>query len=53
MNTPAILTSPKTSSLLLLGLFMVVMRGYSINQKLLALQNDIDNANWIIRQGGQ
>jgi len=53
MTTPSILTSPKTSLMLLLGLSMVVMRGYNTNQKLLALQNDIDDANWIIRQGGQ
>jgi len=53
MTMPAILTSPKISLMLLLGLFMVATRGYTTNQQLLGLQNDLDNANWRIRQGAQ
>merc|ERR1711892_1253763 len=32
---------------------MLSMRGYSTNQELLGLQNDLDNAHWRIRQGAQ
>merc|ERR1712123_364253 len=53
MTMPAILSSPKLSLVLLLGLFMLSMRGYSTNQELLGLQNDLDNAHWRIRQGAQ
>merc|ERR1719427_2499589 len=50
MNTPAILTSPRTSLMLV---FMVVMKGYTINKQLIVLQNDLDNADWRIRRGSQ
>merc|ERR1719431_1769913 len=52
MSTPSILSSPKLSLMLLLGLLIVTMRGYNTNQQLLGLENDLDNANWRIRQGG-
>jgi hypothetical protein len=51
MTMPAMLTSPKISLMLLLGLMMVAVRGYTTNQQLLGLQNDLDNADWRIRQG--
>eukprot|EP00090_Calanus_glacialis_P019264 TRINITY_DN2962_c0_g1_i2.p1 TRINITY_DN2962_c0_g1~~TRINITY_DN2962_c0_g1_i2.p1 ORF type:complete len:334 (-),score=106.68 TRINITY_DN2962_c0_g1_i2:60-1061(-) len=53
MTMPAMLTSPKISLMLLLGLFIVATRGYTTNQQLLGLQNDLDNADWRIRQGSQ
>merc|ERR1712123_188575 len=53
MTMPAILSSPKLSLMLLVVLFMLSMRGYSTNQELLGLQNDLDNAHWRIRQGAQ
>lgn len=53
VTMPAMLTSPKISLMLLLGLFIVATRGYTTNQQLLGLQNDLDNANWRIRQGSQ
>merc|ERR1711892_691449 len=53
MTMPAILSSPKLSLVLLVVLFMLSMRGYSTNQELLGLQNDLDNAHWRIRQGAQ
>merc|ERR1712106_932633 len=53
MTMPAILSSPKLSLVLLVLLFMLSMRGYSTNQELLGLQNDLDNALWRIRQGAQ
>merc|ERR1712106_1235140 len=53
MTMPAILSSPKLSLMLLVVLFMLSMRGYSTNQALLGLQNDLDNAHWRIRQGAQ
>eukprot|EP00090_Calanus_glacialis_P019263 TRINITY_DN2962_c0_g1_i1.p1 TRINITY_DN2962_c0_g1~~TRINITY_DN2962_c0_g1_i1.p1 ORF type:complete len:334 (-),score=106.40 TRINITY_DN2962_c0_g1_i1:60-1061(-) len=53
MTMPAMLTSPKISLMLLLGLMIVVVRGYTTNQQLLGLQNDLDNADWRIRQGSQ
>merc|ERR1711970_1007631 len=52
MTMPAILSSPKLSLMLLLGLLIVTMRGYNTNQQLLGLENNLDNAHWIIRQGG-
>merc|ERR1719233_2372969 len=52
MTMPTILSSPKLSLLLLLGLLIVTMRGYDTNQQLLGLENDLDNAYWRIRQGG-
>merc|ERR1712179_772842 len=52
MTMPAILSSPKLSLMLLLGLLIVTMRGYNTNQQLLGLENDLDNAHWRIRQGG-
>merc|ERR1719233_2343603 len=52
MTMPTILSSPKLSLMLLLGLLIVTMRGYNTNQQLLGLENDLDNANWRIRQGG-
>ena len=51
MTMPAFLSSPKTSLLLLVGLFMVTMRGYNTNQRLLGLNSDLANAEWRIRQG--
>ena len=51
MTLPDILTSPKISLMLLLGLMIVAVRGYTTNQQLLGLQNDLDNAHWRIRQG--
>merc|ERR1711892_682980 len=53
MTMPAILSSPKLSLMLLVVLFMLSMGGYSTNQELLGLQNDLDNAHWRIRQGAQ
>merc|ERR1712123_495175 len=53
MTMPAILSSPKLSLMLLVVLSMLSMRGYSTNQELLGLQNDLDNAHWRIRQGAQ
>merc|ERR1711892_1472292 len=53
MTMPAILSSPKLSLMLLVVLFMLSMRGYSTNQEVLGLQNDLDNAHWRIRQGAQ
>merc|ERR1711892_1468109 len=53
ITMPAILSSPKLSLMLLAVLFMLSMRGYSTNQELLGLQNDLDNAHWRIRQGAQ
>merc|ERR1719483_1986212 len=50
MTMPAILSSPKLSLMLLC---MLSIRGYSPNQELLGLQNDLDNAHWRIRQGAQ
>merc|ERR1719244_1343871 len=52
MTMPAILSSPKLSLMLLLGLLIVTMRGYNTNQQLLGLENDLDNAHWRIRRGG-
>merc|ERR1719244_1774220 len=52
MTMPTILSFPKLSLMLLLGLFIVTMRGYNTNQQLLGLENDLDNAHWRIRQGG-
>jgi len=52
MTMPTILSSPKLSLMLLLGLLIVTMRGYNTNQQLLGLENDLENANWRIRQGG-
>merc|ERR1719244_892400 len=52
MTMPTILSSPKLSLMLLLGLLIVTMRGYNTNQQLLGLENDLDNAHWRIRQGG-
>jgi len=52
MSMPTILSSPKLSLMLLLGLLIVTMRGYNTNQQLLGLENDLDNAHWRIRQGG-
>merc|ERR1719347_2024242 len=52
MTMPVILSSPKLSLMLLLGLLIVTMRGYNTNQQLLGLENDLDNAHWRIRQGG-
>merc|ERR1719430_712710 len=52
MTMPTILSSPKLSLMLLLGLLIVTMRGYNTNQQLLGLENDLDNAYWRIRQGG-
>merc|ERR1711892_747170 len=53
MTMPVILSSPKLSLVLLVVLFMLSMRGYSTNQELLGLENDLDNAHWRIRQGAQ
>jgi len=53
MTMPAFLSSPKTSLLLLVGLFIVTMRGYNTNQRLLGLNSDLANAEWRIRQGSQ
>merc|ERR1711892_1328554 len=53
MTMPAIMSSPKLSLMLLVVLFMLAMKGYSTNQELLGLQNDLDNAHWRIRQGAQ
>merc|ERR1719244_42890 len=52
MTMPTILSSPKLSLMLLLGLLIVTMRGYNTIQQLLGLENDLDNAHWRIRQGG-
>merc|ERR1712013_798794 len=52
MTMPSILSSPKLSLMLWLGLLIVTMRGYNTNQQLLGLENDLDNAHWRIRQGG-
>ena len=51
MKPPPILSSPRTSLMLLLVMVMVVMRSYTMNKQLLTLQNDLDNAYWRIRQG--
>merc|ERR1719347_150184 len=48
MTMPAILSSPKLSLMLLLGLLIVTMRGYNTNQQL----HGLENAHWRIRQGG-
>eukprot|EP00092_Neocalanus_flemingeri_P019654 GFUD01021286.1.p1 GENE.GFUD01021286.1~~GFUD01021286.1.p1 ORF type:complete len:405 (+),score=120.99 GFUD01021286.1:93-1307(+) len=53
MKPPPILSSPKTSLLLLLLMVMLVMRSYTISKQLITLQNDLDDADWRIRQGSQ
>eukprot|EP00090_Calanus_glacialis_P046705 TRINITY_DN9293_c0_g1_i3.p1 TRINITY_DN9293_c0_g1~~TRINITY_DN9293_c0_g1_i3.p1 ORF type:complete len:408 (+),score=106.02 TRINITY_DN9293_c0_g1_i3:68-1291(+) len=51
MTAPPILSSPRTSLVLLLMLSMVVMRSYTMNNQLLELESDLANADWKIRQG--
>merc|ERR1719186_2400576 len=53
MKPPSILSSPRTSLMLLLVMVIVVMRSYTMNKQLLTLQNDLDDAHWRIRQGSQ
>merc|ERR1719186_1130323 len=53
MKPPPILSSPKTSLMLLLVMVMVIMRSYTINKQLITLQNDLDNAYWRIVKGSQ
>ena len=51
LTAPPILSSPRTSLVLLLMLIMVVMRSYTMNKQLLELESDLANADWRIRQG--
>jgi hypothetical protein len=51
MTAPPILSSPRTSMVLVLMVSMVVMRSYTINKQVLELESDLANADWRIRQG--
>merc|ERR1719186_354109 len=53
MKPPPILSSPRTSLMLLLVMVMVIMRSYTIDKQLLTVQNDLDNAYWRIGKGSQ
>merc|ERR1719508_693481 len=53
MKPPPILSSPRTSLMLLLAMVMVIMRSYTINKQVITLQNDLDNAYWRIGKGSQ
>jgi hypothetical protein len=51
MTAPPILSSPRTSLVLLLMVSMVVIRSYTMNNQLLELESALANADWRIRQG--
>merc|ERR1719483_520719 len=53
MTAPTILTSPKTSLIMLLMLTMVVVRSYTMSTKLLEVNKELAKAEWRIRQGSQ
>merc|ERR1711892_271109 len=53
MTPPPILTSPKTSLIMLLTLTMVLMRSQTMNSQILDLNAELSTAEWRIRQGSQ
>merc|ERR1740137_121669 len=53
MTPPPILTSPKTSLIMLLTLTMVLIRSQTMNSQMLDLNAELATAEWRIRHGSQ